>query len=277
MAKLISNVKLIEEKVGFNPKEVMLTPIQSYDGGTRMPLLLELDDSNTYLLAREMERGNLSWKDICKIPVVFYHPYFVFSTAKHESIVYKDIIDILRKMVSKEIIIVDEKLPYVICHRLEEYFKLQVNFKRKLIKEKLVVYAIKKEDVISRFSENRDRVKVDKIAIDLMNHIGKRDILKEYINDREDKRFVLLDRLLEQENIDGLLINSPMNFQEIAGVSGEVTREQDILVLYLKDQKCIYVIASNKFKLNGLGRVVSIFDSTNSALNQLAGNLDSRI
>lgn len=272
MTRLISNVESIEEKVGFNLKEVMLTPIQSYDGGTRMPLLLEANGAKTYLLAREMERGNLGWRNVCQIPVLFHHPYFVLSTAKDKPLVYKDITDALRNTVGKETIIVDEELPYIIYHRLEKYFKLQVNFKRKLIKEKLVVYAIKKEEVISRFSEDQDRVEVNKIAIDLTNHLEKRDILKECINNREDNRFVLLDKLLKRESIEGFLINSFINFQEITGFNGGVTREEDILALYLKDEKNIYIITTDKFKLDSLGKVMGKFNGINSALNQLIDN-----
>lgn len=232
MGRVGGDAVTIGAALGCDPFRDLLLPSLMLDSPKwGMPLMVEVDGRQT-LICRDVERGNVEAL-APELPVEYHSPYFMVEPDRPRS-VHPDLASAVRSLGAPDRLRLDERLDFASSRELIEAGVAVRGQSSKGLRVR--VWSIPRRQVIESFGGLRQRLKpvADAIAGSRGGPLAE---LPESFVDR-DSRFDLLDRLMEEQNADAVLISSPMNRQETTGQPDR----RDQLVLALRGSEQVVVI-----------------------------------
>jgi Xaa-Pro aminopeptidase len=205
----------VEWQFGCSLQDRFLMPVRSFDNAkTLSPMILEKGDRR-YGLFVHVEKGNVEAALLPKdITPIFYLPYFSFDAAERD-VAAASLEDAIAHVADDERgLVLDRRLPCGLALRLAG--KFEVDYETELNVGAVTVSRVAKSDVLQRTDTYRAAC-AGSAEVLLQRSPHRRELLR-YLDAREDHRFELLDRLISEQNLSGLVVSSILNVQEIAGV-----------------------------------------------------------
>jgi Xaa-Pro aminopeptidase len=205
----------VERQFGCSLPDRFLMPVRSFDNAKAVsPLILEKGDRR-YGLFVHVEKGNVEAAHLPgDITPVFYQPYYTFDAAERETAFLNLEAAIAHVADGERSLEVDRRLPIGLTLRLAG--KFEVSHESGLASGTVNISKVSKDDVLRR--ANAHRANCARSAAALLQRSPHRRELLEYLDARDDRRFELLDRLIAEEGLSGVIVSSVLNVQEIAGV-----------------------------------------------------------
>jgi Xaa-Pro aminopeptidase len=275
--ELITDFKKIEDEIGLNLPKQTLFGTGCYDAPRDVSVVLVKDkDQGYYLLAQQIEDGNFSPEGCArevveksKTEVIYYRSYFTWEKIDENRALAPDEGTALTKILPEGSTLETEAdIP------LDRYRKFAAKFDLKLRDwneaEELVLYEIKKDDVIRRFSQGRSEVQeaAAKLIESLTSNTEEnKDLINKTMTESRDIRFERLDELMKEKNISAVLATSQLNIQELTAIGYDSIKE-GMLALY--DGEKIFVLSPEKINVP-YAKSLGSENDLNKALSGLIG------
>jgi len=247
--ELITDFNSIKEETGLKIEDNFLYPALGLDSYRDVaPTLVKTDNNKSYLIAKQIEEGNLSANGRAfsivgnlDIDMVYHGSYFTWEAIQAMSEPAPATqAQALAKVLRIDTVTVNRDMPLGRYQEFQEEFQVTVNPGEKK-DVKISVYEVDKEGAVSSY--NKDRASAEEIAIALIDEVATitsedKDLVKEYIRKNKSDKFALLDTLMSRDNISCLLASSRINVQELTAVPWEQLKD-GILALYNGQQICV--------------------------------------
>lgn len=236
MARLLVNTREVQRATGFILREGMLTPKLCLDGKSLLPLLLERDGRDQYLVTRDWERGNLSWPGMCRIPVLYYQPYMIPGRTDRP---FAGLVELLQEKTKGENLWLDPELPIKTYRKIRQAMKVEVLEWERFHPFRL--YRAHKNVCSKHFYQNRKRITdlARKFACERSEPSSVLDFLDE---NQQDERLQKLEKLMSDSRIGSIILSSPVNFQEVSGLSIDFVKNQDVLAMFKANDPFVYIL-----------------------------------
>ncbi|NLY49440.1 MAG: hypothetical protein GX062_00295, partial [Firmicutes bacterium] len=236
MIKIISDVEVVQQKAGFRFTEKLLQATQSHDRRPTIPVLLVLEDGTELLMVREIEKGNMLQVN-CKLPVVFYHPYFLLDN-KTRDMVPPSLAAAIKTRAEASKICCDEGLVYAVYEQLTQHFSVEMIGRGRFVQGQ--VYRTSCQEVVSRFYTNQSSV--DKAAFALTERMANGSRIREMLGQGgSDTRFTSLTELMAKEGLDAVVASSPLAVMELAGYPACGIGAPELLAIYQQGENEVIV------------------------------------
>lgn len=215
---IVSSNEKLSSRLGWDPLKSLLAPRIHVDGpGMVTPLLLTVGDSQT-LLAREQETGNLLALGVDLSATLFYEPYFTVGSIEAGQVVANTIVDV---MASRGVtrVEVEADLPLARYLELTHGFEVDVRGSRERARRAPVtLHRVACNEIIERFREYR--LRGCQLGGRIIDEKPQLSGLRKQLTADVDTRFSLLDQKMQEAGIEGVLVGSRVNLEELAGVPG---------------------------------------------------------
>ncbi|MGH6776416.1 MAG: M24 family metallopeptidase [Bradyrhizobium sp.] len=205
----------VERQFGCCLPDRFLMAVRSFDNAKAVsPLILE-KGHRCYGLFVHVEKGNVEAAHLPDdITPVFYQPYYTFDATERDT-AFPSLEEAIAYVAGGERSLeIDRRLPAGLALRLAEQF--EVSHEPGLALGTVTVSKVSKDDVLRRADAHRAGC-ARSAAMLLQSSPHRRELL-EYLDARDDDRFALLDRLMAEERLSGIIASSVLNVQEIAGI-----------------------------------------------------------
>jgi len=246
MFEVITNFKKIPHL-----KNMTTTGELTIDGYKAISPIIVNKDNKRHIVAKHLDRGNLEeLKKENMIPanyqIVYFRPYFSFITITPPA--QADFMTAMEFVAEGEKkMMVHPDIPVSLYQTLSTRFELA------LIENPSVslpyIYKLSREDVLKKFNIGRERA--DQIALRLITASPDRKELEQYIKNRVDTRFTVLDNLMKSNDLNAVLCTSPLGVQEITGLGITRHKEDGVAAFYTLGSEYVYLFSAEK--LYGFG------------------------
>lgn len=275
MSYLISDLNKIGEKLKIDVIKFFISPKLTLDSPLMaIPYILKCRNKN-FILVDDSEKGNILALDLLDLLPFYYNQYFLVSK-KLDEFVKKNVFELLdiinNNYCRDEVIHIDNNLPYLFYKQLKKIFpnkKILYQNEPFIIRE-TNIYSINVQDICKKF--NIAREKGADCAKKLLVHLPDAKLLEGIIQNIKDSRFRLINEFMIKENISTILVNSPLNFQEIAGVSIKNSDNLDIMAIYHQGDEKVYIVSEKKLvnrNLKNLGTYSDFYTALSSICQKM--------
>lgn len=205
----------LEQEFGCSLRDHFLMPVRSFDNGRAVsPFILEVGGRRTALFPH-VEYGNAEAAILPpEIDRAFYRPYFTLDPAARGP-VHATLMDAIQHLAQGERSIrLDPSLPVGIGAELARVFDVlpEKNFDSGPV----TVRCVSAADTAAALATWRPYA--NQAARRLLDRSPQRDSITPYFDVQVENRFALLDRLLDADQIDAVVLTTRLNIQEVAGV-----------------------------------------------------------
>lgn len=205
----------IEQEFGCSLRDRFLMPVRSFDNGKAVsPFILDVGGRRTALFVH-VEHGNAEAAMLPpEIGRAFYRPYFTFEPSKHGPM-HATLVDAVRHLAQGERALqLDAGLPVGVGAELARAF--DVSHERARDSGPVTVRRVAAADTASTLAAWRPYA--GRAARRLLDRSPHRDSIVPYLDAPEQDRFAALDKLLDADRVDVLVLTTRLNIQEVAGV-----------------------------------------------------------
>jgi len=262
MNRLIFNQQVIRQKTGLDTEQALLLPRLDLESKVASsPFMLEKDDGSCILVAKDIECGNFHEEGL-QAAVKYYRPYLTFDPIV--DIVAEDWLELVQENVEGNKLEVDECIYYAAFKELQAIF--DVNVTQGASWRRVYLYEINPDDVSNQMMVSYEQCRAD------VNRVAPS--LTGYLENFKNNRFKLLDEMLAQLKLDALLVSSPLNQQEIAGLPLDFFTKSEAVTFYYHNK--VYVLSSQPI-FHSLPQLTGVFPDLRTGLKSLIGNDDGHI
>lgn len=215
--RLHSHWPAIEHAFGCSLPDRFLMAIRSFDNAkTVTPFILEKNNGKRFGLFLHVEKGNAQAAMIpADIEQRFYHPYYNFDAAEQPPAIKQNLEELLEELAEGERkLVLDDHIPQSLVRRLDKRF--EISLENVVGAGSVRARKIDPRDVLAALS--RERSNGSRIAKKILEKSRHREALNGFLDRQEDGRFALLDKLLDRENLQSLIVSSALNVQELTGL-----------------------------------------------------------
>ncbi|HHY37460.1 MAG TPA: M24 family metallopeptidase [Clostridia bacterium] len=242
MAELIINPHKIRRETGLDLFEDFLFPkLQLASWKMHGPFLLKVG-KNTYAFGRMHERGYFQGKVLpTDFKPTYFRAYFLFEPGPE--VIHPDASKAIADLCGGESLIAGYDLPVAFYNQLRG--KVDLRFKENSCAPQGSVVRVSTEYVEAALNTLREEV--GRVASTLVDGLctDKKAILKEAMKVSGRGRFKLLDKYLQNNGLSAVIVSSPLNVQEIAGVP-QKTNRGGVYALYAKDGNEVAVLVTDE-------------------------------
>jgi Xaa-Pro aminopeptidase len=239
MMRLHTNWTYLEQEFGCSIRDRFLMAVRSLDNPKAVtPFMLERGDQR-FGLFLHVEKGNVGAAQLPPdITPIYYRPYFTFEPSEGPPNVYRSLVDALQALASGErALVVDGRAPLTIARELASSFTVEIEEGLQL--GTVSLRQVSCFDTVSRLGAGRPAAAL--AARRLLAASPVRDRLLPYLERHDDIRFSALDAAMATAKIDGLIVSSALNLQEIAGVPvGQ--KHRPLAAFYISGEKHAWVL-----------------------------------
>lgn len=221
-----------------------LTATLSIDGYRAESPVIVRKGEKSYIVARHLDRGNMEeYKKMGLLPYdsepVYYKPYFAFVPITPPA--HGTFMEALEYVGGEDRQIkIHPDMPVQIYETLAEQFDVFMDAEVKLPLK--YVYKVTKKTVRERFAEGREEAIA--IAKDLVKNAKDRDEFYDMLDSVEDRRFEMLDELMEEEGTEWMFFTSPLGVQEVTGFGMDNFADEEAAALYKKGSDTVYFFSA---------------------------------
>ena len=276
--ELITDLKTIRKEIGLRLEESSLYPRLHLDGYKDVTPILIKAGKQYALLMKEVETGNFTPGGAGepalkngKVKTIYYSSYFTWDkVAKKKAEFPPDEVTALGKAFKAKEIKIHPDMPLGRFRRLKQGFDLAFAADPGF-KEKTWVYRLKPQNAEAAFL--RKRRAITRWALratdrDLELTPEDRKTVKKLLHMAPFRSFKMLDDLMREKGMTGLLSSSPVNVQEMTGLPYDQIRG-DLLGLYVRGK--VYLLSQYPLKNFGLKKEEVAFPTLKEAISYLAG------
>ena len=269
MLELITNPETIEQQTGFNPARDSLFGLVTVDAPmSGIAVLLKTVDKGAYLIIRHAEIPNIG--KIRNAKILHFNAYFAFSNLARSHNMPKTWLDVITKyFFGDRDIKVYGDITFERYKLLSEKFEVLLDSAAE-IWEPTFVYAGDKSVILSAFAEDSEAFRIR--AEQLCERLTQGDKIKSQLG-KVDNRFELLDEILSEQNVDTLVLSSPLNVQEVSSVGVYARNLPDMLGVYNRGEEKVYILSKQEYRDISLSYVAK-FDSQQKALGAVTSGSD---
>lgn len=260
--RLHSHWPTIEHAFGCALPDKFLMAIRSFDNAkTVTPFILEKKNGKRFGLFLHVEKGNAQAAMLpADIEQRFYHPYYNFDAGEQPPAIKQNLEELLDELAAGErSLILDDHIPQSIVRRLEQRF--EISFDNTAGIGSVFATRVEPSKVVEILS--RERPNGSRIAKKILENSRHREALDGFLDRQEDRRFALLDELLDSENLHSLIVTSALNVQELTGLPMR-GKSRALAAVYARD-KGLWLIGT------GPTSEGKTFSSLQAAIAELVG------
>ncbi len=270
MPRIIFDQLKIKQKTGLDTRNALLYPHMDLDSCVMSsPVLKEDDDGSLLLFVKDIERGNFDEKMI-KARVSYFKPYFTFDGVPEQT--PNTWTEGLQSGGAGAAIAVDGQIHMSAYRPLAEKFRITIEANPPWWR--VYLYEIRPEDILSAFGASYAAAQkdADKVASGLQQ---KADVLRLVERAYVDDRFLALDKTMEKMGLETIVVSSPMNLQEMAGIPFAYLESSPCLALYRKGGP-VFLLTSAPLAQN-FPVLTGVFPDIEAAVKTLPVKLNSTV
>ncbi|QUL99251.1 MAG: M24 family metallopeptidase [Candidatus Fermentithermobacillus carboniphilus] len=242
MAELIINPFRIRQETGLDVFRDFLFPkLQLASWKMHGPFIVKTQQG-TFAFGRMHERGYFQGMILPgDIKIGYFRPYFLFAPGPERP--YPDAVAAIHAACGDEELIVDYETPVALYESIRKTVNTRLPEKFQLVSGTVFKQST---DAVEQLL-NSLRPQLTAIAGSLVDTLktDKKTILKQYLDLSGFGRFEVLDRYLLEHKLAGVIVTSPLNVQEIAGIPQRWNRG-GIIALYQTGKREVTVVFTNK-------------------------------
>lgn len=262
--RIISDLDQIEQRFGFHPIKNLTAPCIQLDAPKMRTPLVAVRGTESILLAREQELGNIDTFDIPEEQLKLFERYVNFDNMISPSPASRTLGEAIIELAEEEPVVVGGDLPY------GRYLQIQSVVGEKLkvedsesVEAEIVVYKVDKNEVICRFAELRRKVLPSTEGI--LKAQPSLKPLEELLKSERDTRFDGLDTCLSKLGVSAVLCGAPPNVTELTGRA----LAPGSIALWNRGSKDIYLMTT-RLNFGIYGEYVDTFPSYATAIRVLS-------
>lgn len=248
MYQVVCDKNQILERAGMDVVKQTITGCLFRD--CRLKTFMVFDEKReAFLVADNMDRGDFEFggKNFKKMRFVstFFTYEGVNGTRKADE--YSCIVEAFRDTVPEgAVLLLPGDMAMDSFYDLQEAFTVKEDFSR-FSSKRYIVYQRSKEEVLNQIHEGD--AQIDDVALAFFENRETAASLEPYARDHTDTRFEKLDKLLAENGCGGILLSSPMNVQELAGLPFLEIEENECYVAYCRGAEQLFIIAERPLTL----------------------------
>lgn len=262
MPRIIFDADQIERDYGFRPLDRLLFSAIRLDSHRFVMPLIYRDEAGQTLLVRQQEQGNVLSAGVAPGQLRFYEPWVTIDPRPVADFPAAASLPVLvRELAGDATVELDERAPYVHFSALAGEVEVKVP---RSPSPRALVYEVDRQEVLDRFKGWRSRgVEVAERLIDELPHLAG---LEQHLGATSDSRYSGLCEVAAELEVEALLLSSPPNVSEVAGLRAT----DGAVALWLKSGERVLLIVEEGVR-SLPGTPVSRHTSVAAAIIEYAG------
>lgn len=233
-----NDVETVRRRTGFDPFEHSLPPKLAIDGyRSSMPLMATAGNDVPLIFLKEIDRTNVERLKQDGVRFVWHSPYFSFGGLRRPSDSYPNLEAALISELDDPVTL-DSRMTVDLYRTLQGALDVRADDEITFSAPR-VHYEIQRDDVAMAFAPGRAEIR--EAAGPFVSDL-KTDQLDRWLSREPDDRFAILDELMDESGLDGLLVASPLAIQDLTGIPIRAIGEE-VWAFYLRGSNIVHVLS----------------------------------
>jgi Xaa-Pro aminopeptidase len=249
MTHLTNDPYAVRQETGFDPFAHSLPPKLAVDGfRSTMPLMALADGMPPTIFLKEIDRTNVEELERQDVRFVWFAPYFSFGGLRPPSDAYPDLVIALDAEL-KDVTSVDPSMSIDLLAQLGDEIaaRVQLPSECQLPRNR---YVVDRAQASKAFGPGRRELKESSEGI-----ISDLDDprVQNWLEREPEDRFTVLDRLMEEAQLDAVLVASPLAVQDLTGIPMRAI-DDEVWAICPREGKYVHVLSHRELPWPGLPR-----------------------